>query len=97
MLGFINLQSLTKTFLEVFFTEMILHSQVGDSAARNADPLLQCTYKLVDTVALAKGIDWYLRKKNVEKAGLTTGDAKACVAWGVTVLRKGVAEIFQQG
>jgi hypothetical protein len=97
VLGFINLQPLTKTFLEVFFTEMILHSQGVDPTSRNADPLLQCTYKLLDTVALAKGIDWYLRKKNVEKAGLEAGEAKACIAWGISVLRKGIAEVFREG
>jgi len=81
---------MTKTFLEVFFTELILHSQGDNPTSRNEEPLLQCTSKLVDTNALAKGIDWYLRKRNVEKAGLKTGEAKLCVAWGVTVLRKGM-------
>ena len=95
MLGFINLQPLTKTFLEVFFTQLILHSQGNDSAARNVDPLLQCTEKLVETPALAKGIDWYLRRRNVEKAGLSSGDAVHCIAWGVCIFRKGIAAILQ--
>lgn len=63
--------------------------------SRNAEPLLRCTHQLKDSVALAKGIDWYLRKKNVEKAGIAEGEAASCVAWGVGVLRKGISEILQ--
>ena len=96
MLGFINLQSLTKTFLEIFFTQLILHSQNNLPASRNAETLHLCAHKLNDTVALAKGIDWYLRKKNVEKAGIAEGEFEACVAWGVGVLRKGISEILQE-
>jgi len=87
---------LTKTFLEVFFTELILHSQRDSPASRNVDPLLQCAEKLVETPALAKGIDWYLRRKNVEKAGLSSGEAADCIAWGVGILRKGIAAILQE-
>jgi hypothetical protein len=87
---------LTKTFLEVFFTQLILHSQGDDVTSHIAEPLLQCIYKLADSAALAKGIDWYLRKKNVEKAGLASGKAKECIAWGVDILRKGIAEILQE-
>ena len=73
---------------------MILHSQ-GDIASRNSEPLLECTDKLADTVALAKGLDWYLKKGNVESAGLIGGESNACVRWGVGVLRKGIAEALQ--
>jgi nucleolar MIF4G domain-containing protein 1 len=95
VLGFINLQPLTKTFLEVFFTQVVLHSQGDDNTSRNAEPLLQCAYRLADSGALAKGIDWYLRKKNVEKAGLSSGEAKSCVVWGINILRKGIAEVLE--
>lgn len=63
--------------------------------SRNAEPLLRCAHQLNDTAALAKGIDWYLRKKNVEKAGIAEGEAAPCVAWGVGVLRKGISEMLQ--
>lgn len=96
MLGFVNLQSLTKTFLEIFFTQLTLHSQGNVATSRNAEPLLQCAHKLNDSVALAKGIDWYLRRKNVEKAGITERESADCVAWGVGVLRKGISEILQE-
>jgi hypothetical protein len=95
-LGFINLQPFTKSFLEVFFTQLILHSQGGTLHSQNAEPLLECAHKLVDSIPLAKGIDWYLRKKNVEKAGLSTGEEKACVVWGVSILRKGITEILRE-
>ena len=96
MLGFVNLQSLTKTFLEIFFTQLVLYSQGNVSTSRNAAPLLACAHKLNETVALANGIDWYLRKKNVEKAEIAEGEAESCVAWGVGVLRKGISEILQE-
>lgn len=96
MLGFVNLQTLTKTFLEIFFTQLILRSQNDSPASRDAEPLLLCAHTLNDTAALAKGIDWYLRRKNVEKAGIAEGEAEACVAWGVGVLRKGISEILQE-
>ena len=64
--------------------------------SRNVEPLLECTYKLADNAILAKGIDWYLRKKNVEKAGLSTGEEKECVVWGISVLRKGITEITRE-
>jgi len=95
VLGFINLQPLTKTFLEVFFTRLILHSQGDNPASRNVEPLLQCTEKLIEIPALAKGIDWYLRRKNVEKAGLSSGEAADCIAWGVSTFRKGIEAILQ--
>jgi len=57
---------------------------------------LQCIEKLVETPTLAKGIDWYLRKKNVEKAGLSSGEAAGCIAWGVSIFRKGIGVIFQE-
>lgn len=74
---------------------MILHSQGDDITSRNSEPLLECTDKLADTVALAKGLDWYLKKRNVESAGLIDGESKECVAWGVGVLRKGIAGALQ--
>jgi hypothetical protein len=64
--------------------------------SRNSEPLLRCAHRLNDTVALAKGIDWYLRKKNVEKASIAEGEAASCVAWGVGVLRKGISEILEE-
>ena len=97
MLGFINLQPLTKTFLEIFFTQLILTSQGDDATSRNPEPLFQCTSKLLEAVALAKGLDWYLRKKNVEKAGISIGEAKVCISWGIGVIRKGISEIFRDG
>jgi hypothetical protein len=97
MLGFINLQPLTKTYLEIFFTQLILTSQGDDPTSRDPEPLFRCTSKLLDAVALAKGLDWYLRKKNVEKAGISTGEAKMCVLWGIGVIRKGISEIFRDG
>lgn len=88
---------MTKTFLEVFFTQLILHSQGAEVGRQNAEPLLQCAYGLADAATLTKGIDWYLRKRNVEKAELADGDAKTCIAWGVSILRKGIAEVLQEG
>ena len=79
----------------MFFIQTILRSQGDTLTSRNAEPLLQCTYKLADTVALAKGLEWYLKRKNVENGGLIDGESKACVAWGVGVLRKGIAEVLQ--
>jgi hypothetical protein len=73
-----------------------VHSLGDDVTKRNAEPLLDCVFKLSDNTALAKGVDWYLRKKNVEKAGLSTGEEKECVAWGISVLRKGIAEIIRE-
>jgi nucleolar MIF4G domain-containing protein 1 len=96
VLGFINLQPLTKTFLELFFTQLVLRSQGDNNTSRNAEPLLQCAYKLTNSAALTKGIDWYLRKKNVEKAGLSSGEAKSCVVWGIDILRKGLAEVLEE-
>jgi hypothetical protein len=87
---------MTKTFLEVFFTQLILHSQGAEVTCRNAESLVQCAYALTDAIALARGIDWYLRKGNVEKAELATGEAKTCIMWGVSVLRKGIAEVLQE-
>ena len=87
---------MTKTFLEMFFTQLILYSQGEDPMSRRAEPLLDCIYKLEDNVALAKGIEWYLRKKNVENARLATGTGAECIAWGVSILRKGISEILAE-
>jgi hypothetical protein len=86
----------TKTFLEVFFTQLILYSQGDDPNSRKAEPLLDCINKLEGNNTLAKGIEWYLRKKNVENAGLASGDGAACIAWGVDILRKGISEILKE-
>jgi hypothetical protein len=64
--------------------------------SRRAEPLLDCIYKLEDNVALAKGIEWYLRKKNVENARLATGTGAECIVWGVSILRKGISEILAE-
>ena len=95
-MGFINLQPVTKTFLEVFFTDVILHSQNDQATSRNPEPLLDCIYKLQDNTSLAKGIDWYLRKKNVENARLTTGEGATCISWGIGILRKGISEVLAE-
>ena len=87
---------MTKTFLEVFFTHIILHSQGDDPVSRKAEPLLDSIYKLEGNNVLAKGIDWYLRKKNVENARLANGEGAACVVWGVGILRKGISEILAE-
>jgi hypothetical protein len=63
--------------------------------SRLPEPLLQCADKLGRTSTLAKGVDWYLRK-NVERAALSRGEGKACVAWGVGVLRRGIAAVLQE-
>ena len=94
MLGFVNLQESTKTFLEVFFNQIIMQSQGNDAMSRNAGPLLSFVYKLEENVMLAKGIDWYLKKKNVEKADLASGHNMDLIVWGVGILRKGIAEIL---
>jgi hypothetical protein len=86
---------MTKTFLEIFFTQIILQSQGNLRTSREARPLVGYIYKLEDNITLAKGVDWYLKKGNIEKASLTSVDEKALVKWGVEILRKGVAEILR--
>jgi len=76
----------------------VLKSQGKDPDARNAEPLLQYIHKLADIPALAKGLDWYIKKHHSRIVNLYSKEEekKACVVWGIGILRKGIAEISEQ-
>ena len=92
------MQSSTKTFVDILISEIVLKSQGKDLNTRNAASLLQFVHQLADIPALAKGLEWYLRKHNSKIVNLygKEEEKKSCVVWGIGVLRKGIAEISEQ-
>ncbi|KAK5171637.1 hypothetical protein LTR04_000340 [Oleoguttula sp. CCFEE 6159] len=89
-LNFAYLQPKTKTFMEVLFVTVILQTQKQSTGGRSERALLDVVMNVKDAPAMARGLQYFL-KKVVSKADVAGSKAeRETVRWGCRVATDGL-------
>lgn len=92
------LQTRTKTFLELMFITVILHSQRNTTPEKGRDEkaIMDIFLKTAENIDLARSILFFLRK-HVKGTDVAGGDPEtATVRWGVVVASDGLKLLLQE-
>ncbi|BFZ59229.1 suppressor of glycerol defect [Saitoella coloradoensis] len=94
-LNFVELQSNTKIFLQIFFCTLILHTQRG-ALKRKPQAVMDIFAKCRENLTFAQGLEFFLKKHMKKVSVLTDEKEKETVKWGAAIAQDMLSVMTRQ-
>ncbi|ODQ56386.1 ARM repeat-containing protein [Saitoella complicata NRRL Y-17804] len=94
-LNFVELQSNTKIFLQIFFCTLILHTQRG-APRRKPQAVMDIFVKCKENLTFAQGLEFFLKKHMKKVSVLTDEKEKETVKWGAAIAQDMLSVMTRQ-